>query len=217
MKNITTVLLLLSFFLFSCSKEKDEINQYQETPNMSGLIVNNSFILSSTNDTFQTNRAFLSEKYYVNNDSFPIKRFWIMDGEIEDTLSTCCGYYNYITLPRNMVLISMDSSAAQNGIFKYSRDSINNDFSIEIIKNLVFETTPNGLNKAISRETIAHSSGSGTSFNSIDNASLRIQNMGTVSTKIEYIVNNFFGELIEGSFHGNVEDFIFISCDSDCD
>jgi hypothetical protein len=64
---------------------------------------------------------------------------------------------------------------------------------------------------------IANSSGHNPSDNKVDNAKIKIENLNTLEVSVKFIINTMDGNIIKGSYQGNLNNFLYQVCDSDCD
>jgi hypothetical protein len=147
---------------------------------------------------------------------YPTKKIWLTDGEIDDTLSSCCSNYNYLTPPSTTIEIWFPNHLS-DGIYSYEIDSTTNDFEISIKNNMIFNFSSSNIQHLDSANNLVSTSGYNISDNKVSQAHLQIVNINLDSTNIKFIVQTIGGYTLKGSYYGTLNDFRFISCEADCD
>ncbi len=210
MKNLALCLIGILLILSSCRKSN--------SPNylLFDFDLNNSYTIESSFDTILTNKGLLT--YSTLSPSASI---WLIDGEVTDTLTTCCGAWNYVTNPTTKVKIWFPINTINDGIYEYNADSSINDFSIEIMNDMKFQSiiTGDSVNTVLlsERTLVSITNPNSQNPNKVNDAKLKIENSSTSNIKVQFIINTAIGETIKGSYSGNLKEFTFISCDGDCD
>jgi hypothetical protein len=220
----TSIFLLFAIFsIVSCIKDdqNDDSVLYDNNYYLFNFDYNNSYIIQSIQDTITTENGFFQNKFSSNNfqAAEPSASIWLTDGEINDTLRSCCSNYNYQKNPSTIIRIWFPSSSITDGIYKYDFDSTSNEFHININNQMhfsnIWESTET--NYLDSSNIIASSSGHNPSDNKVDNAKIKIENLNTLEVSVKFIINTMDGNIIKGSYQGNLNNFLYQVCDSDCD
>jgi hypothetical protein len=207
MKKTLSILLLFLMLISGCRKT--------HSPNylLFDFDLNNSYTIESTFDTTLTNKGLLTYSTLT-----PSASIWLIDGEVTDTLTTCCGAWNYVTNPSSKVKIWFPNSTINDGIYEYHTDSLTNDFYIDIMNDMKFQPNVLGDTVFLNEWTLVSiSRPNSQNPNQVIDAKLKIENSSTENTTVKFIVNTAIGETIKGSYNGNLKEFTFISCDGDCD
>ena len=213
------LLIIINVFLFSsCNKSK----KIESIPNENSLLftfdLNNSYVIEPTGDTIITNNGYnqISYSSSVFSTPYPTKKIWLTDGQINDTLSSCCGNYNYLTTPTTTIEIWFPNYNS-NGLYFYNIDSTVNDFEISIKNQMKFNSLGSNTHHLDSVNNLVSTSGNNISDNKVSEAYLQVLNINSESTKIEFIVQTIGGHTLKGSYYGTLSNFRFIGCDADCD
>ncbi|MBG15407.1 MAG: hypothetical protein CL853_03540 [Crocinitomicaceae bacterium] len=208
--------LIFVFILFSCQKSS--------TPNPDTYLfdfnfnINNSFLIETSGELISTNNGYLMDEYIYDNIGTFVSNLFISDGLIPDTLISVCGNYNYLENPTAEIRIWFPFSTLQEGLYTYNKDSAINDFTMSIIRNISFDSTAiNNNNQIVSSDIVASTYGSTNIPNGINLAQIKIDNANSVNAELKFVVINNSGEIIKGSYIGNLELFKLKSSSADCD
>ncbi len=214
MRKTSFFLLLFIVVSFGCNKSS--------TPNPDTYLfdfnfeLSNSFLIESSEEFVTTNNGYLMDEFIYDNVGSAASNLFLSNGVFPDTLTTVCGIYNYIENPSAEVRIWFPFTTLQDGLYTYSKDSSTNDFTISIFSNMLFDSVDNS-SLLVSRDLIASSSGAGLNPYNVDLAQIKIENSSANSAELRFVVLNNSGELIRGSYVGNLDAFKLKSSSADCD
>ena len=212
--------LFFSFvFIVSFVSCRKNINDNSYLLNFS---INNAFILNHS-DTFLLTNGYNSDS--AENYLFqPSSNIFLNDGQIGDTLLISCGNWSYLQNPTATVEIWFPQGSIEDGIYEFSKTASVNDFEIVIKRNLIlgpsFELGNQvSVNSIQNQELIAQGY---TGFNNgssyqVKQAFIKIDNAQSAASMIRYVIETENGELIKGSYSGNLEHFKRIHSEGDCD
>ena len=207
MKNY--LIVLITPLIFSCSKKNPENNSFL-------FEFDNHYFIEGSNEFVETNKGYI-DTIFQRISTF----IHLNNGEIMDTLVYSCGNWNYTVNPSSTVKIWFPKSI-KNGIYRYSRAANINDFEINIRRNISFGPIYQfGLisypNSILNSDDLANSSSSIGSHNLVDYAVIKIQNLNEENSILRYIVSTSNGEIIKGSYRGDLENFRYLIYEGDCD
>ena len=212
------IFTLLHVLIFTQCNKGDSINENSLSFSFN---LDNSYIIEGTLDTISTGNGYHQISYSSGLSSLPTatEKIWLIDGEIKDTLTTCCSNYNFLTPPTTTVVIWFPTNTLSNGLYDYNLDSTINDFEISIKNNMEFNNDfyDSNLYQLSAENMIGSTSGFSSNYSKISEAEILIKNINTDSADIKYLIQTIGGFNIKGSYYGSLESFTHIDCDSDCD
>ena len=211
MKNI--VLFTVTLLFLSCSKDRtDDVYVFEFDFNLE-----NHFLIENSNELLETDKGYIDTNYELVSTLIHLN-----DGVILDSLTSSCGNWNYKENPSSVVKIWFPQKFIQDGTYQYSRTANINDFWITIQKNMTFGPVYQfGLmtnsNAMLSSEDIAYCSYVNNDPYTIEYAEIKINYTNSSSSIIRYALETTNGEIIKGSYSGNLENFKRINFEGDCD
>ena len=214
---------ILITFTFSCRKKDTLENSLSNSPSyhLFNFDYNNSYIVQSNQDTVTTENGFYQNLFAPSmfQPAEPSASIWLSDGEINDTLRTCCGSYNYNINPTTLVRIWFPNPLLTDGIYEYNFDSVANDFYINVHNEMEFSNCWGATDTTclISDTILANSNGTTPSYNKVNDAIIKIENLNSNNASVKFIIHTIGGEEIKGSYLGSLKDFLFVDCYADCD
>ena len=215
MVRIPVIILFLSVFFVCCNKTN--------SPNPDTYLFDfnfnaeNTYISTLSADSISIPYGYLMDEYIYDLQPSQTSNIYFSNGVFPDTLVVSCGNYNYITNPTTVVKIWFSHTSLENGLYTYSKDSANNDFSIYIFSNMIFDTTFSNYSHLVSRDLIASPFYSYQYPHNVVSAQIKIDNYGTSSPEIRFALTTVSGDLIRGSYIGELESFKLKSSSADCD
>ena len=215
MKIDLTFLFLLLIILGSCGKK----NSSEPDTYLFEFDLNNHFSIESTGEILETDKGYIDTSF-----EWVSAHIHLNDGLIGDTLFTTCGNWSYEENPTSTVEIWFPQGSIEDGIYEFSKTASVNDFEIVIKRNLIlgpsFELGNQvSVNSIQNQELIAQGY---TGFNNgssyqVTQAFIKIDNAQSAASMIRYVIETENGELIKGSYSGNLEHFKRIHSEGDCD
>lgn len=211
MKNI--ILFIVILIVLSCSKDRTDDGYVFEFD----FDLENHFLIENSNELLETDKGYIDTNYQWVSTLIHLN-----DGVILDSLTSTCGYWNYKENPSSVVKIWFPQKFIQDGTYQYSRTANINDFWITIQKNIIFSpvyqfgfmSNSNGISYS---EDIAYCSYETGDPYSVEHAEIKIDYANSSSSIIRYVLETTNGEIIKGSYSGNLENFRRINLEGDCD
>jgi hypothetical protein len=208
-------LFLLMLLMGSCGKN----NSSDPDAYFFEFDFNNHFSLESTGEMLQTDKGYIDTAF-----EWVSAHIHLSDGSIGDTLLTSCGNWFYEENPTSTVEIWFPQGTIEDGIYEFSKTESVNDFQIVIKRNLSFGPSFElgnqvSINSIQNQDLIAQGYTGFNNGNSYDvtQAFIKIENTNSSASMIRYVIQTENGEMIRGSYSGNLEHFKRIQSEGDCD
>ena len=212
MKKLDVLILFLLLFT-SCRKG---INDNSFLLNFS---LNNAFILNNF-DTILIPNGYYSDTCEYEKFN-PSSNIFLNDGTIGDTLQSSCGNWTYLDNPNSSVEIWFPNLQIKNGTYNYNKNNSVNDFSISVKSNIIFDSIGiDRFNIISSFDTLAISDQGNSHYNflyKVEMAVLKVENFNSQNSSIKYYLELKNGNIIKGSYVGNLKKFSYRYIEGDCD
>ena len=212
MKKLDVLILFLLLFT-SCRKD---INDNSFLLNFS---LNNAFILNNY-DTILIPNGYYSDTCEYEKFN-PSSNIFLNDGTIGDTLQSSCGNWTYLDNPNSSVEIWFPNLQIKNGTYNYNKNNSVNDFSISVKSNIIFDSIGiDRFNIISSFDTLAISDQGNSHYNflyKVEMAVLKVENFNSQNSSIKYYLELKNGNIIKGSYVGNLKKFSYRYIEGDCD
>ena len=206
--------LILFFLLFTSCRKGINDNSF-----LLNFSLNNAFILNNF-DTILTPNGYYSDTCEYEKFN-PSSNIFLNDGTIGDTLLSSCGNWTYLDNPNSSVEIWFPNLQIKNGTYNYNKNNSVNDFSISVKSNIIFDSIGiDRFNIISSFDTLAISDQGNSHYNflyKIEMAVLKVENFNSQNSSIKYYLELKNGNIIKGSYVGNLKKFSYKYIEGDCD